>query len=122
MTTQQRLDQIWEEAQQALGALNFDGFLQKVSLWFQVLGANVMSLIDMNAAISFITNLFPKKPEISWLTQGEAPKAAEVQALCSQGVVTIRSAGVLAATTSVPNSSADGNGNGNDDEGISFAG
>jgi hypothetical protein len=122
MTAKEYLDQIWADAGKAWGLLDVQTYFQKVQLWLGVFGENVMSLIDVNAALAFITSLFPKKPEVSWLTQGESPKPAEMQELCSQGVVTIRTPEVLAATTTSVPGGGSGSGSGNDAEGISFAG
>jgi hypothetical protein len=92
------MDQAWtKDGQGDLNALQT--YFDKLQLWLSVFGDNAMNLIDMNAAVAMLTDLFPKKPEISWVTQGEAPKAAEIQALCSQGVVTLRATSVQGATT-----------------------
>ncbi len=124
MTAKEYLDQIWADAGQAWGQQplpDVQTYFQKLQLWLGVFGENIMSLIDVNAALAFMTSLFPKKPEISWLTQGEGPKPAEMQELCSQGVVTVRSASVEAATTTSV-AGGGGGGGGTDAEGISFAG
>jgi hypothetical protein len=122
-TAKEYLDQIWADAGKAWAQLDLQTYFQKVQLWLGVFGENIMSLIDINAALSFITGLFPRGPEIVWLTQGEDPKPAEMQELCSQGVVTIRTADVLpATTTSVPGGGGTGSNGDNDAEGISFAG
>jgi hypothetical protein len=122
MTAKEYLDQIWADAGKAWGQLDLQTYFQKVQQWLGVFGENIMSLIDINAALAFISNLFPKTPEINWLTQGEDPKPAETQELCSQGVVTIRTASVEAATTTSVAGGGGGNGSGSDAEGISFAG
>jgi hypothetical protein len=124
MTAKEYLDQIWADAGKAWGQQplpDVQTYFQKLQLWLGVFGENIMSLIDINAALAFISSLFPKTPEINWLTQGESPKPAEMQELCSQGVVTVRSASVEAATTTSV-AGGGGGGGGTDAEGISFAG
>jgi hypothetical protein len=131
MTAQQFLKQIekdeigpaWNKVTQLSPATlssDLQAYNAAVNKWLTVFGDNIMSMIDMDAAIAFLTSLFPRKPEISWVTQGEAPKAAEMQALCSQGVVTLRAASVQSATTTPT-----GGGNTGDNTGgepIAFAG
>lgn len=120
LTAKEYLEQIQHE----IDLLNYHGdHLAALQMWFElylgVLGENLMSVIDINAALEFVNNLFPIATEAARVTQGEDPTPAQMQELCSQGVLSVSWADVGGTTTT---STAGGNGTDPNEVGQSFAG
>ncbi len=74
-------------------------WVASISLFFKVLGENPTALIDLNFATALIDLVFQKPPEVNEIEPGEDPTPAQIQELCSQGVVTLTSATVASETT-----------------------
>ncbi|MFV0315464.1 MAG: hypothetical protein ACK5O2_00685, partial [Microthrixaceae bacterium] len=102
LTAKEYVDQLFAQA----GVFGTNGdlvnWLATIQLAFKVLGENIGDLIDVNAALAVINDIFQPSPGVVTVVQGEDPTPEEFQDLCSQGIVTLKSATVASETTLPP--------------------
>jgi hypothetical protein len=105
-------EELNKDAQRALNRGDFAGYLELTGQALQLIADNPTAFIDIQAAIAAIGELFPPGPVLSTETPGEPETAAEVQQLCSQGVIslstTATSAEDAAAAAAAPPAGAAG--------------
>ncbi|MCP4435492.1 MAG: hypothetical protein GY812_08355 [Actinomycetia bacterium] len=99
-TAQEYVNDLNFKAGTQLNNGDFVGALATLDLMFTVIGENTGDLIDVNEATALLGQLFQASPEVITTTNGADPVDAQFQELCSQGVVTLTTAGadVAAAT------------------------
>jgi hypothetical protein len=98
LTAKEYVDQLSATAGQQGTNGDLLGQIATIQLMLKVIGENLMSIIDIGAITSLLSDLFQAPPGIVTLTQGEDPAPEQKQELCSQGIVTLTSgAAVLPA-------------------------
>jgi hypothetical protein len=103
LTLEEYANQLRDELNAALAAGDLATAQAKFAELVAILPDLLLSNIDTDAVISFITGLFPSPPSVATTTAGEAPTPR-----CSQGIVDVNVAAAVAAATTVPPGSSSG--------------
>ena len=93
MTVKDYFDKLMFQAGEQIKRGDLVGYGQTVDKIVTLFSENPTEIIDIQAAIAILTSLFPKAPGIATSTPGEEPRDAKIQALCSQGVITVSTEG-----------------------------
>ncbi len=99
LTVQEYVEQLNYEAGVKLQNGDLIGYFATVDTLLTVITENLGALIDVGAVTTLLADIFQPPPEVVTVQEGADPVEAKFQELCSQGVVTLTSAGAAGETT-----------------------
>lgn len=99
LTVQEYVNQLNFQAGFKLQNGDIFGYFETVDTLLTVVTENLGALIDVGAVTTLLADIFQPPPEVVTVQEGADPVEAKFQELCSQGVVTLTSAGAAGETT-----------------------